>query len=358
MINTQPLRRILTPDEIIRIREERKIQILEFNITNACQLRCPGCYKLDEIANKRKDLPVERFKLYIDKGLRHGLEEVWLLGGEPTLHLDWKAFVLYAKSKGIEAITIFSNTLTLGIADIDFLKAHRVRLIGKLNVGDIDNPSFDELRVQAEAIGRPQAIARKLLQKIRLILNSGLQKQNLFILENFLRSVNLPYATAFWRFCRREGIVPNLELLCDVTAETAKNIEIPSESELRELIAKIRAIEKEFGRELPHAFVPHFTHGCTLHANAIAINHDEKILSCAPSNITVTDFSGREPDFDEVLDSPLIKNRRLLTRHNIEGRCKGCEIFDKGCFGGCRTAAESASGGNAFAESQICLSEL
>lgn len=355
-IRSPELRRVLTVPEIERIQKEGIIQILEFNITNICQLRCPGCYKLEDATKDRQFLPFDRFQKYIEDGLNHGLEEVWLLGGEPTLHPQWRRFFKYAQSRGIDKLTLFSNTIRLGPADIKFLVDNNIRLIGKLNIGNVDNPEDEELAVQSRAIGSHKFVSRIIFDKIRAILDAGLQKKNLFVLENLLRADNFPYAEKFWEFCRSEGVIPNLELFCSTTRAQIGSVALPSDDEIRDLIPKLQAIDAKYGHPRFTPLSPHITSGCSLNYNALAVDFNENILPCAPSPTSVANFDGKDVDFEEVLHHPLIEARRGLTKDNVKGACRNCSVFSE-CHGGCRTAVEAVTG-DPYEASQDCLTKI
>lgn len=340
------LRETLTQAEILQIQEEGLLRLLEFNITDLCQLRCPGCYKMCDSGNtRRQNLPFERYKKYIEMGIRRGLRRVWLLGGEPTIHPQCKDFLRYAIDQGIDDLTVFSNMLNLQPIDIQFFIRNRIKIVGKLNIGSIRNPSEGELQMQAEMIGRTESMALKMLQKIQMALGEGLQDHNLFALENLLRGENMKYAASFWQFCRDNHITPNLEIFCDFSGKESVKRQLPSSRELSELIQAVQEIDKRMQLPKWEPMVPHVSHGCSLNYTAIAVDPNEDILPCAASSIVVTNMADDdEIDYDKILRSPVIQARRNLTKDTVKGLCRGCVKFDKGCSGGCRNAVEAGCG--------------
>ncbi len=333
------LRKPLTLEEIRDIQESGILRLIEFNITNVCNLACPGCYEEEEAKEPRQDLGFDTFGQYIDMGLERGLEEVWILGGEPTLHPQWREFLKYAKERGISRLTLFSNMLRLEERDIEFLIERETKLIGKMNIGSLE-PGLKELYAQARAIGRPPEVARKMLDQVAMIIRRGLNGYDLFALENLLRKDNMPYAADFWNFCRQNNITPNLELFCGVSG--TETIAIPDPEEVLGLIEEVRSIDRGYGIEEWIPMVPHILTGCPLTYTGIAVNYNEDVLPCAASKTVVANFQGSRPDYDVILDHPIMKTRRNISPDNIQGDCSGCDYFyELGCFGGCRTAAEA-----------------
>jgi radical SAM protein with 4Fe4S-binding SPASM domain len=343
-LNVQPtVRRPVTVEDIRVLQSTPSIPLLEVNITTACQLLCPGCYKEGDSSKERVDLPFDRYKEYIRGAIDFGLKEVWLLGGEPTLHKQWREFFAYARSQGIKHMTLFSNMLALTEEDLEFLKEYSIILIGKLSIGNIDDPSPEEFAMQSKSIGKNGVLTNKMLQKIRMVLDSGLQNEGLFGVENLLRKENLPFVLDFWQFCRENNIIPNLELFCDV-GKSEEDLDLPSQDEISQLIESLRALDKTFTLEDWTPMVPHVTQGCTLNYTALAVDPNESVLPCAASKTEIANFAGKPVDFGKVLEHPIMKARRNLTRENVKGACNGCDIFDEGCFGGCRNAVEIQTG--------------
>lgn len=361
-LKTPALRETLSQEQINHIREERQLPLLEFNLTNACNLDCPGCYKADDIREARthrQDLDTDRVQEYIRAGLERGLEEIWLLGGEPTLHPGWKDICQDAKDQGVNKITVFSNTLTLKPEDVLFLIQNRIRLVGKLNVGpdDLHNPTEEELHIQAQAIGRGKATAKRIFHQVDLLLDEGLAKEGLLVLENLVRTENLPHALRYWRFCREHQIIPDLEAFCDLTLQSTSEVGIPKPEDWRAIKEGVNTIDANYGLPSITPTTPHYTHGCFLPFKALAIDHNETVLPCAPSSKILGNLARKPVDFLPFLEDPYILARRSLTRNNIKGACNDCTNWEA-CAGGCRSAAEAASKNDIFAQSSLCLTQI
>ena len=82
-------------------------------LTHRCTLRCDYCFAADFLQNETVggyDVSFDIFEAYIDFLDRSGLQEVRLLGGEPTLHREFIRFVKYARTRG-KKVQVFSNGL-------------------------------------------------------------------------------------------------------------------------------------------------------------------------------------------------------------------------------------------------------
>lgn len=82
-------------------------------LTSRCNLNCDFCFAVDIMSGTTKagsEVSFETFQKYIDHLDRSGLEQVRLLGGEPTLHPEFTRFLDHARSRG-KTVLIFSNGL-------------------------------------------------------------------------------------------------------------------------------------------------------------------------------------------------------------------------------------------------------
>jgi len=82
-------------------------------LTNLCNLKCSYCFAapfLSDPGNNQQFLSLETFEKYLDFSDRSGLQQVRLMGGEPTLHPDFEKFVLLAQQRG-KHVVVFTNGL-------------------------------------------------------------------------------------------------------------------------------------------------------------------------------------------------------------------------------------------------------
>jgi radical SAM protein with 4Fe4S-binding SPASM domain len=82
-------------------------------LTHRCTLKCDYCFAADFLQNETisgYDVSFDVFEAYIDFLDRSGIQEVRLLGGEPTLHKEFARFVDYARMRS-KKVLVFSNGL-------------------------------------------------------------------------------------------------------------------------------------------------------------------------------------------------------------------------------------------------------
>lgn len=97
--------------------DKLEIQQIALEIFGGCNYKCPMCPQAEGRESEfLRKLPFEHFTKIIDECLAYGLKVVSLQGsGEPTLRPDMAKFVQYAKSRGIECISL-SNGFNLTAA--------------------------------------------------------------------------------------------------------------------------------------------------------------------------------------------------------------------------------------------------
>ena len=80
-----------------------------------CNANCIFCYYKDRLS--QPNLSFEFIKRDIDFAFRHGIREIDLSGGEPTIHPRLSELIRYAKGKGIEKVCIITNGIALANRD-------------------------------------------------------------------------------------------------------------------------------------------------------------------------------------------------------------------------------------------------
>jgi hypothetical protein len=87
----------------------RKIRTREYHLTNACNLRCQGCwfFAYDFDGATREARSTESWRLFAKEQAAQGTTAALLIGGEPALHPDRVAAFVEA----MEFVTISSNGL-------------------------------------------------------------------------------------------------------------------------------------------------------------------------------------------------------------------------------------------------------
>jgi len=83
-------------------------------LTNRCNLKCPYCFAVNEINRQEliedNELSFKNLKIILDFLEQSGDKRVRLMGGEPTLHSQFKAIVNYSLDRGFN-VHVFTNGL-------------------------------------------------------------------------------------------------------------------------------------------------------------------------------------------------------------------------------------------------------
>jgi MoaA/NifB/PqqE/SkfB family radical SAM enzyme len=83
-------------------------------LTNQCDLKCPYCFAINEIVEQKpvgnNELSLKNFKIILDFLERSGDKKVRLMGGEPTLHSQFKEIIDYTLDRGFN-VQVFTNGL-------------------------------------------------------------------------------------------------------------------------------------------------------------------------------------------------------------------------------------------------------
>jgi len=66
-------------------------------LTKRCNLKCPYCFAEEFVNKSGDDISIENFKVALDFALTNPHEQIGLIGGEPTLHNNFKE-ILEAKN--------------------------------------------------------------------------------------------------------------------------------------------------------------------------------------------------------------------------------------------------------------------
>lgn len=114
VIVDNPIYRYVYQRQINRVIEDslERPQLLMLEVTNNCNLRCPNCTNKD-MQRKRGFMELDVYKKIIDECVALGVNDLWITGGEPTLHPLLVNQVAYAKGHGIDSLALITNAQLL-----------------------------------------------------------------------------------------------------------------------------------------------------------------------------------------------------------------------------------------------------
>lgn len=147
----------MTSDVFYDVRSLRKNKclpaprLMQFEITNACPLHCPQCYK-PSIKNASY-MSFDSFIQHINEAEELGVRQITLLGGEPLIHPSIKEMIRTSITKGIITMVV-SSGLCLKDDIIDLTRNPLFFLLISLNGSceEIHNRSRDGFFISRRAI--------------------------------------------------------------------------------------------------------------------------------------------------------------------------------------------------------------
>ncbi len=85
-----------------------RLRFLWLEVTGRCQLRCRHCYAVSGPDGNHGSMTVADWRRVLDEAAELGVNDVQLIGGEPTLHPDLSGLVRHALRLGL-AVEVYSN---------------------------------------------------------------------------------------------------------------------------------------------------------------------------------------------------------------------------------------------------------
>lgn len=128
-------------------------------ISAICNQKCAYCFTVDHLEQRGADafLSLDRFEEHLGFLTRSGLDEVRLLGGEPTLHPQFVELVARARAVASE-VTVFSNGLMPASA-LECLAALPVR--GCTVVVNVNQPEVDSNGTHRRQVDTIQRLGKR-----------------------------------------------------------------------------------------------------------------------------------------------------------------------------------------------------
>ena len=120
------------------------------NLTNACNLKCLHCSRRvdkSEMQRSNENKFMENWKEILDILANSGVVQVFLSGGEPTLHPDIVDIICYAKQRRLK-LALLTNGTKINSELLDVLAVHFSNEIDYVHL------SIDDLNGDFEAIRR------------------------------------------------------------------------------------------------------------------------------------------------------------------------------------------------------------
>jgi radical SAM protein with 4Fe4S-binding SPASM domain len=312
--------------------KDRPLLGVGVDIIGNCNVNCIHCY-LDEKPNQL--ISLDQMKFIIDK-TSPVFGEIYLLGGEPTLHPQIEELTFYATKKFHQVILVTNG---VKLADAKFCKSlahHRVSLAMHLRATNKKHASLVD-----KLAGKPGTFAaqKKAWQNvIRYWPKTASKNVQINLLKPLIEQ---DCVMEVFRFARRHEFTPIIEMTkASHNYERGDKLD-PSIAEIEKLFQQLRQYDKKYyshKREYLNKIIspPVYNHTCTLVETGIHINTDGTVLPCVGHHGVDIGNIYSTPMIDIAL-SPILMAIRDY-KNWIVGPCKDCDLFDK-CHGGCRGEA-------------------
>jgi radical SAM protein with 4Fe4S-binding SPASM domain len=321
------------------------LQTLYWNVTYACNHRCPICFT-DAGAAHPDELTTAEARAMLDRAHDAGIRDVIVSGGEPFARSDLLDLLVHMADLGIGA-RIATNGTLLSDAMLDRVRHDTLTRSFQVSVDSLDPGLYGEMH--GAPAGSPDAALRAL---------RGIQERGF-------------HTTISVRLTRRTlpGIPQLLERACEdgwstVTvhcpvhtrrAEAAPRQDADFVALLAPVFESFRAIAERWIVETYIPWVPyhpvmqrlqegmHVVHrGCRAGRDRLAVHPSGAVSPCVCLDVPEAHIGNvRRDDLGELFRaSPLCEMLRRPAEHGI---CSGCPNVAS-CGGGCRAAAFAATG--------------
>jgi len=257
-------------EEVREALSEDRLLLLIIFTTKRCNLKCPYCFTSSWFEDKSKLLSLEEYKDIILQAKELGARSIWWVGvGEPFLYEHWRELIDFSSEHGIWVV-IYTNGTLITKEVAEFINQRKVSLFVKMN-------SFKP-EIQDALAGRKGAY--EMIQAgIRNLLEIGFNKDNRLGIETVITKLNYDEIPAIFRWARRHGIIPFIEMM-EHANEKAKELDVTLE-EHRSLFYKLLEIDQ---REFGYTWVPTppwVAYRCRNFYISIAVDNEGYVQPCS-----------------------------------------------------------------------------
>ena len=302
---------------------------IEFEITEACNLRCQFCY------NTRNPLSISlpEAKVILDQLSNEFIPELVITGGEPLINDNFIDIFEYAHDR-FPTVLLQTNGTLLDSVTMDS--------ISNIGISGI-NVSLHGLKKEHELLSQSSgsydkailAIQNILSRNIPLWVNTVLTRINVDSIEDHLENL---YSMGVRNFTFTRFTPTGI-------GKHAFNLSMSASQFLQTLylIDKFRIKYNVFtllANSIPYCFLPsdlkHFTEICTYGLTKFYVDIHGNLLYCGMSRIPLGNI------LNESIST--IKSKNPIIKLNCENKlcpsgCQTCPHFMIHCRGGCRAAA-------------------
>ena len=329
-----------SPEEIAESRARNGLLSLELELSRVCNLRCIYCYASSGTAMEN-ELSLPEILDVVDQTAALGARKIIILGGgEPLLYPYLMDVIDHILGKGLKA-DLFTNGTLMTLAKAKALYDRGVAVVVKMNSL---RPEIQDL------LAGHTGTFKSIEQGLNNLTAVGYpDRRHRLGIETIICRQNYDELPQLWRWAKRQGIVPYVEVITwQGRAKRHPELTV-SNSELKGLFETLAGIDaKEFGNKwIPHP--PLVASHCARHEYSCTVTANGVVYPCP--GVTVDVGNVRENSLKDIINkSPVIQELRNI-RKLIKGRCAQCELRYQ-CYG-CRGNAFQITG-DYLAEDPTC----
>lgn len=344
------------------------------SITDSCDNRCPGCYRVlqNNLGSRNGHMVRRDFEKILDMFVGQGGVSIDFVGGEPTLHPEFLDLLSQCVAAGID-VWLYTNLRQFGQTKelarrLLKIVGEKVTVVGKLNV-----PNPDDLRqaeFQARLIGADRQAVREMWQGLQALLAAGFSKGKIGV-ENLVRKTNIELASQVYEAGLQKGFFVDLEIpTCPVSGgkdALKKWFDLfPSKQQIISCIEAVKKVNQAYGIPAHTAIMPHLTGrnssgvgaGCVSFKQGALLTEADGRVGLCTSGKPLLDKVGRQLNvlndpLEKIFSHPdLLARRRSCEQKNIvSGPCAACQLWQY-CLGGCAALREAL--GQLFGSYPVC----
>lgn len=316
-----------TQEEVNHAICDKKLLSFDLELSRVCNLRCIYCYSE---AGKRlpNEMSFREIKNVIEQCIDLGAQQMVIIGGgETLLYENFFKLIEFAHSKKLPFV-VFTNGSLITKIFAKKLYDNKIDLAIKLNSFNEDTQDF--------LSGSIKGTGKRIKRAIEYLLEIGYTDKNgpRLACETIICKYNIAEIEAIYKWCRKNNILPYIEILTVQGNAKKHALEVPILQTL-ELFKKLQEFDKqEFGFEWSIT-PPIVGQNCKRMLYNAYIVANGNIQPCAGVDINCGNI--RERKISKIIEnSPIFQNVRNI-RNTIRGQCKICE-HNQICYG-CRGTA-------------------
>ncbi len=354
----------LSPWQEMRMYFNFCVPSIYLEITGRCNLNCLHCFNAMDNNRNPKEFPLEDLDKLTDDARDHGVQGIWITGGEPMLHPRFMDIIRMIHEKDMYVPVLVTNGMFLTDSKLDELYEAGFR--GRIMISYDGAGHHDTMRQMkgAEKIVL-ESIRRVVDRKIPLLINMNLNRLNMDTFDqslDILDSIGVSDVRVI-----RTVETPRWALNGGSRAFSPADFYQFSLESIERYMAgdhRMNVLYREFAEAFPanKSFFIHpviFENGdytptclsCGMVRQRIAIGADGSIYPCMQASGYFDKYDnpfgswydgGLEKQFTK---SPYLDFARIPvgSRREDNDECSSCKYFEN-CIGGCRLQALLTAG--------------